>query len=668
MRARIMEKLGITPSKPEAFRILAASLRELLEYAGDIESLSEWDAPVLNDLGLLNPSELKFLVEEIEKEDLPLRECQVRVQRVIPRDLRKKFAAYYTVDEGLKVMTSFLKDFIESNGGNLVLADPFLGSGLTLTSSIDVIGQERVRLVWGIEPLRLPALVAYASLVKSVRGRREKVRVTLGDAFKVARTLSSELRLEKANAILTNPPFTRWRELERSYREQLLNLADELGYSEYITRKEVSLQVLSIFICDLSLVEGGLLISVLPASTFYTIYGRGLKLLLRDRYRVHAIIGSSRASFSDGSGFKEVILVAEKSGKHGETAFVVINGNSSEIPRLLTEGPSFEMSALPRFLDMNWLALLGRDELRNAVMRILVEGMRKGTLLYWDEALGKSSIIRGVEIYGPDFFFLPNKQWKIIEERDCCIVISDGERELGIGREFLVKTLRKPSLYSSKIEAEVNSYMLSIPPVDFSSLPIELRAYVEWGISSGSGSPAIRAFGKRWYSHVHKQIATKDPFGHLFIPDKVDLRFRKRGVFANYTRERVSASKNFYIISGCEDASVKLLTGWFNSTIFISLLALLGRRISETWTRFLERDYLELPLINVKTGIEDEVRINLAKIVENLSPKDLPPLWEQIGEEYRYELDLSLARLMRIDNPEGSLEDLYDALEEFIQR
>jgi hypothetical protein len=168
------------------------------------------------------------------------------------------------------------------------------------------------------------------------------------------------------------------------------------------------------------------------------------------------------------------------------------------------------------------------------------------------------------------------------------------------------------------------------------------------------------AYGRFWYSHVHRQIKTKEPFGHVFIPDKVDLLFKNRGVFANYTKERVAASKNFYIVKDEDEARTKILIGWLSSTIFISVLVLLGRKISETWTRFLENDYLELPVINLNK--EDETMSEVIGKVDRILTKHLPPLWEQLGEEYRYELDLAIARFIGLENPERVVENLYQLL------
>lgn len=670
----ILKKLGIEPVSKESFQILVASIKTILKYTDNIESLVDLVATVLPNFNKLDPSEIRFIESEAQKTNLSIKECQVKVQKLIPQEKRKKFAVYYTIQQGTNLMASVVKEFLRSKD-KVVLADPFLGSASTLTATIEKIGIEKVEKVWGIELLPLPAIVAYASLLHSMKGKKDSVTVIVGDSFKeIPKIFSSFLRSEipKADIVLTNPPFTRWKYLEKEYREYLLSVVEGLGYKKYITRREVSLQTLSMFLCDYILKSNGLLISVLPASTFYTIYGRGYKSLLREKYGIYAMVEcKSRASFSEDSGFKEVILVAVKDSNKRLTVFIELNDNVEEVAKIITDNikprVTINIHTLPRFLDINWLALFGEDRLRHIVVSIFKQGLKKGTLGYWDNILGRSSIIRGVEMYGPDFFFIPNKYWKLVEEKKDFVKIKNEDKELIISKEFLVKTLRRPSLYNNRIEANVDTFMLSIPPIEISDLPSDLQDYIEWGIKFNTAKPAINVYGKYWYSHVYKQMTTKKPFGQIFIPDKVDLSFKNRSVFANYTKERVAASKNFYIVRDKNEILTKLLIGWFNSIIFISVLILLGRRISETWTRFLKNDYLELPVINLNTDNEETVS-EIVESVNRILNKSLPPLWEQLNEEYRYKLDLAIAKFIGIRNPERTIESLYRLLNNLLHR
>ncbi|MEM3563383.1 MAG: hypothetical protein QXR19_09150 [Candidatus Jordarchaeaceae archaeon] len=682
IQSRILKKLGVEPTTHESFQILASSLSTILRYSDDehLESLKAWNSPTLQNLNKLDPDEIGFIESELSGANIPINECQIRVQRLIPNDKRKRFAAYYTIDQGTRLMESVAYEYLKIyEKQRLVLADPFLGSGRTLTAAINKIGSDRIEAVWGIEPLLLPALVAYASLLQAMRGKKDKIIVTVGDTFKeVPKAFSpfTHFKLPRADIVLTNPPFTRWKYLEKGYRDYLLRVISGLGYEEFLTRREVSLQTLSMFLSDYILNNGGLLVSVLPASTFYTIYGRGYKALIKESYEILGLVElASRPSFSEDSGFKEVIIVAVKDGNRGrQTLFTELNNNTEEITKAImlgqkTEGVNaFDIHRLPRFMDINWLALFGKNKLRDIVANIFEQGLKKGTLDYWENVLGRGSIIRGVEMYGPEFFFIPNKHWAISKEDEETVEIENMENKskLSLGKEFLTRTLRKPSLYSNVIEAKVDSYMLTVPQKELQELPGDLKDYIEWGISSRTAKPAIKTYGKYWFSHIHKQMATKRPFGQVFIPDKVDLSFSRRGVFANYTREKTAASKNFYITRDENQTVTKLLVGWFNSTLFISTLILLGRKISETWTRFLENDYLELPVINVHSTEKEDI-LEVCSKVDNVISKPLPPLWDQMNEEYRYLLDLSIAEATKLGEPQKIVEDLHRTLTNYFQ-
>lgn len=679
---RILRKLNIEPATSESFKIFIASLNTILQYSedGSVESLRTWNAPILPNLSRLDSDEVRFIESELSRINIPIRECQIQVQKLIPQADRKRFAAYYTVEQGVYFMASVVYEYLKTlKNGKIVLVDPFLGSACTLTVAIQKIGVERLQKVWGIEPLPLPALIAYASLLSVTKGRRDIITVIVGDAFKEIPQAFSQYvqpKLPKADVILTNPPFTRWKYLEKDYRERLLKVIGGLGYKEFITRKEVSLQTLSMFLLDYILNENGLIVSVLPASTFYTIYGRGYKSFLRRNYDVLALVEStSRPSFSEDSGFKEVILVATKRpNKNRLTMFGELDNNVEEVAKILMEGCEsnyktnlFNIHNLPRFLDINWLALFGENRLRDVLVNIFRDGLKKGTLGYWCDVLGRKSIIRGVEMYGPEFFFIPNRYWRILKENEVFVEVEniDSKVRLTLDKEFLIRTLRKPSLYSHIIEVNnVDSYMLSVPPIELGDLPEDLQHYIEWGVKSGTAKPSINAYGRFWYSHVYKQMVTKKPFGHIFMPDKVDLSFKRRGVFMNYSREKVAASKNFYIVKDKDEVTAKLLTGWFNSTIFFSILVLLGRKISETWTRFLESDYLELPVININM-IEGEDVLELCRNIDSMMNKPLPSFWDQLDKEYRYKLDLSVVEALRVESSEKTIRELYEVLSNY---
>lgn len=682
----ILDKFNLTPENNDIFNILVASLREILNFHKEIKlkNIQDKDIPLISFLNKLNEIEINYLEEEIEANKLSIEECQIKVQKKIPQNERKKLAAYYTTDEGIDLMASIVEEYIKKNKNKkIIIADPFFGSGRTLTETVKRIGINNIKKIWGIEPYPLSALVGYAALLKIVKGKRSLIKIISGDAFtEISKEILIKNTEEKLNAdiILTNPPFTRWKYMDNNYRNTLLKLFDGLGYSKFITRKEISLQILSMFLVDYILKKNGLLISVLPASTFYTIYGRGYKELIREKYHLLSFLESgSQSSFSIDSGFKEVIIIGiKKVNRDGITVFAQLNGIevneftyqllNYNIEKLKQKHQFFlvNINELAQFLDNNWLSLVGNSYLKEYVIDIFNEGIKEGNLGFWKDILGTETLIRGIEMYGPDFFFLRNKYWEIINDSNNQIEIENkkNKEKLKIEKKYLIKTLRKPSLYNYTIIPDVDTYMVSIPPEEMETFPEDLRAYINWGKITKTATPAVRKHKKFWYSHVYYQIQSKIPFGNIFITDKVDLNFNNRGIFANFSEKELAASKNFYIIKDVSRKYSILLTAWFNSTIFISILILFSRKISDTWTRFLINDYLEIPLLKI-TNISDDLYKEISEALLNIINEKLPPFWEQISEKYRYNLDISILKALKIKNPEFFLENLYESLKNY---
>ncbi len=383
--------------------------------------------------------------------------------------------------------------------------------------------------------------------------------------------------------------------------------------------------------------DGGVVASVLPASTFYTLYGRGYKKLLRTRYHL-ALLAEGGDSFSEGSGFKELVVIARKGLSSGPTKVLSSSGASSLL----------DLKELPTFFDMNWLSLFDKG-LRDLVLGFVRPALRAGTLVRLSD-LGVR-VVRGVEMYGPEFFFLPNGHWRL-QANDSGFTLVDNW-ELEIGKEYLVKALRRPSLYADSIEVNVNTYLLAVPPLPLKELPEGLAGYIRWGLRKGVAAPAVRSKGKGWYSHIWRQLQTKRPFGYLFLPDKVGNPL-SRSSLANLTRERVTASKNFYVVVTSKRRSW-MLAAWYNSTFFASLLALMGRKISKGWTRFLLADYLEMPV----PGREDE---GVISTFEELV-RDPRPIREGLsGRGIRHQLDMELGRALSIPGTDHLLDALYSKL------
>ena len=109
-------------------------------------------------------------------------------------------------------------------------------------------------------------------------------------------------------------------------------------------------------------------------------------------------------------------------------------------------------------------------------------------------------------------------------------------------------------------------------------------------------------------------MQSKRPYGHIFIHDKLDLD--RHRVLSNYSQKSLCASKNFYIVR----TNNPLIAAWYNSTLVRLFLKVFGRKISEKWTRFLEEDYLAIP-VPTETIEKIDFR-NIDKTIEDYLCKD----------------------------------------------
>jgi len=685
VKEKILKSLRIEKNEniDSAFDIVIDSIAAILKVT-NIRYLKELiesvDFPPLKFIESLNEKSLTAIEKRVqdratEIDAKKIRLNQVQVQRFLQSSTKKKLAAYYTKRVGLNLMSQFVSEYGKIYNYPLTLCDPFLGSGLTLSEIVKQNPDLDITKVWGVEPHPLSALVAYSAILHAVNGNLEKVKVFVGDAFKlVAFEKFTKRNLPKSNVILTNPPFTRWEILDKNDRIFLAKLVDRLGYNKYVRFKQMNLQVWSLFLMDYILEYNGLLISVLPASTFYTIYGETAKKLLNEKYQIHALIEYKKEpSFSIDSGFKELILISTKGNTFKDTAIVSLNQNGV-IERLQTilsgEKPFHKninwvnTSKIPQPWNNNWLTLFGNSKTKDLLSKIFAKALKKGSIDFWRASLAKKSIVRGVEMYGPDFFFVPNRHWKISEENDNYLILENSTEKmvLRIDKEFLTRAYRRPKFYKSSIKPGVEHFLLSIPPKPFEELPENIVKYIEWGSRGKTAIPAIRSFGKFWYSHVNKQLNTKKPFGRVFLPDKIDPSFRNRAVFSCYSDKPITASKNFYIVSLGNKSLDKAISAWFNSTIFIAYFLVSSRRISDRWTRFLVEDYLRMPIIKLDAISRRDLE-EIVKIFNEFADTNLSSIRFQIGEHHREQLDRAILDALRVEGV--SCNELHNAIEEY---
>jgi tRNA1(Val) A37 N6-methylase TrmN6 len=555
-------------------------------------------------------------------------------------DVRKIFAANYTSVN----LDKNIRDIFELEKFKTII-DPFCGSGRLLVTFINTLpkGVPYPKIILN-EYMLFPATLAYYDLIKhyQLAGQNiDKIRIFLGDGFS---NVLSKFE-NKCDLVIMNPPFTRVHKMDSGIRQNLEDLKQK--YPNLVSGQP-GLHYYALLLSDKLLREDGRVISILPGSTFTSVYSKPLMAYYLDKYIIQRIIKFDDSSaFSDGSDIKEIVFMADKNSKRLTS---VVNFTILKNQNQMTSLETNEIPISNLYNNWNWLKFfenIGILELENYFLETNM--IKSGNEL-------NLKIIRGVEMYGPDFFCLPNRHWdlKDILNSSVTFTSSNNKSEVKISNQFLIKSLRKSALYNHVITPEFSDYLLSIP--NSTKLDKHLQHYIS--TTETNADAAKRKFEANWLYHIYSQIKAKTPFGKLFFIDKLGIE--TSAVLAHYLDEDCSSTKNFYIIKS-SNSNLELQGAWLNSTIFL-LFYLINRR--ELGTRFGRMQIVDLENTNLFLDTEKISSKHKKLILEKFEIMrhiDLPNIPDQIDGIYRYELDCSIMLGLGYSNDETRklLDTLY---------
>ncbi|MFX1253929.1 MAG: N-6 DNA methylase [Promethearchaeota archaeon] len=578
------------------------------------------------------------------------------VQKSLPHTLRKSLAANYTSTTTAK----FLATLAISDQRRRII-DPFAGSGRLLTSLIEEFNKNDLNTVDCLELgelLDLAAILAVLRLLYKLQDleTRPNLKFHLGDAFS---KLSPPLNIqgpksdhfEKSDLVIMNPPFTRYLRMSKRYLKQVQQICQK--YKAFFS-PQMGLHVFAIFLADTVLNSGGRIAAVLPAPTFYSRYSDGLRKFLLSNYNIRYIIGTTKEkSFSEGSDLKEILIIADKNRKTEDNnemvTFVTLNEeltlkNYLNIANCIKNGKknqfdiNFKKTSYSQLKQSwNWIRFL-----EHGILHEVVEQLTANSLIQSGKSLNLR-IVRGFEMYGPEFFFIPNRDWIITQEDGTQLTAKHLEKNLlcTFSKEVLLPALRKPGLYTKQITPNVEHYVLRVKDEQKSKIP---SSYIEE--NKNHWQVAERRFGRNWLSHIHHQLKSKKPFGYLFTVDKFGIT--TTGTIIHYFDEKITASKNFYLID-CAKNSAKLLAAWMSSTIFILLFLASRREIGGAFGRLQIVDYLEEPIFINPEKVPQTTRIKIINAFDQLRSYKLPSLRDQIRWAPRKTLDLAILEALNVE-------------------
>ncbi|MFX1247724.1 MAG: Eco57I restriction-modification methylase domain-containing protein [Promethearchaeota archaeon] len=551
------------------------------------------------------------------------------LQQSLDFEDRKTLAANYTTFNSAQLLIELI-----NTGSFKTIIDPFCGSGRLISAYLENLSSKDQFPSIRIHDLMPSAvLIAYCRIILKLSECKQDFRLvqaSIGDAFA---TFSSSLETEqnvinKYDLVLMNPPFTRIHRIDNNQRKNLSKI--EQYYKQYL-RGQVGLHIYAFLLADMLVKEDGVVGAILPAATILSQYSSGVQELLLKNYQLKAITSpEDKKAYSEDSSFREIMLIAKNKTpeKNTEIQFIrfLDTKRSLEQPFSTHLVPREELAK-----EWNWTIFLKDPELLNFRKTLLRSGLIKsGKKLHLD-------IVRGIEMYGPNFFFVPNRKWASISETEEEVIIKCEENTLKIPKRYIIRSLRKPGKYTQFISPQVEDFALSIPNSE-----LKFQKWIEdyTALTEHYASPAKSKFGSEWISHIHKQIKIKKPWGHLFFIDKFSIS--STGVMGHFLETKHICSKNFYVLRSDDVEYAKLLAAWLNSSFFIVLFLLSRREIGGSFGRLQIIDYLKEPLFLDVSKILSSQKNQIIREFDILRRIQLPMIPEQLKLPQRKALDLAI--------------------------
>ncbi len=577
---------------------------------------------ILKKSSIIESTSTSKIIEEVFQKNIS-KISYDDIIKILPKSIQKKFAIYYTKTDVSLFIAEILKQFKFNS-----VFDPACGNGRLLDSV-----SNNKRILFGTDLFS----------IKFFDNTKHKIIENI-DFLRIDKNGKSKKKFvinQKFDLVIMNPPYTRFSNLNPNYRESILsqikiNSMPQMGLHGYFIIHSYNF-----------LNANGILVAILPASVLFSKHAHELRLFLLNNFSLKYIISySNDDSFSDNSSFKEIILIAEKNTLDFTCDFISLPNkiNQTNYLKLATSITnkkheekliSSKISKTELSNSSNWSSFFCNPQ-KNKIKKDSLK-LKKFKLMNFE-------IRRGTESFGPEFFYLPNKYWKIIKNTKNSVKIFNLNSNiiLDIPNQFLIPGIIRTKPNAKKITLEHNDFFMSIPPLALDELPLSIQKYINWG-STIDLAIKQHSYSKKnpWYSFLFSQLQRKSFYGNLLLIRK--LRFNTMSVIAHFNPKNIPASKAFYIIQ-CPKPYEKIIAAWLNSTYFLKHMSNSRRRISDNWGELMISDILELECID-PTQINKKSSNIIKSVFDELSSKELPTILEQQTDSIKNSLDDALSEL-----------------------
>ena len=609
---------------------------------------------------------------------------------LIPYDLRKFLAAYYTSN----IAGEFLANLVIKDTNSLVL-DPACGSGTLLISAYkrfndldeNLSHKTILQKLYGFDVSTFAAQLAEINLIlQNPEIDVHKCQITINDVFKHNTNTESDRKTGsnqlKVDILIGNPPFTRGDRLDSEYKSFLEAHLKNNGINCNYNKKHLGFYAYFLLDSLRFLNEEGLLAFVVPISMINSSSMKPVLSFLLEKYAFQYFVTSDvQDTFSEDCAFKEILFVGRKRtvNEKYKTKFIVLKeklsrGNIKDFVRIIEkntndyEDSRIRIRCIPKgvlldTINTNWI-LYFQDQTFYQLFKMIVQS----NAVSITNQITKSpryDVDRGLRAGVSDFFYLPNKYWSIIDNKNQVLSIQNKETslKLNLPHRNLNSVLRKSALYR-KITPENYDYI-----INFSELSIQeenIAEYVRWGTDTFTKNLGFETL-------TNKQINKGRKIARVGIVHELSLI--SSTILAYYCPTPIVMTDNFIFIRTFNEEDDKILAAYLNSSIFLLTYLILRREKTGPLGQIFGTDMRNFFCLNprkVKKIDRDDLLEIFDKYIE--ISEYFPSLSKQIQlarkdkSNLRFRLDRKLSEILNINNISEFQDQLYAVLNKEINK
>ncbi|MFX1507592.1 MAG: class I SAM-dependent DNA methyltransferase [Promethearchaeota archaeon] len=632
----------------------------------------------------LLPNESISSINQIFKEFLPFHEIQHSTDilgkifhGMIPFDLRKFLAAYYTSN----VAGEFLS-YLAIKNDQVTIMDPACGSGTLLVSAYKRIKElngslehnQILQKLYGVDISVFAAQLATINLtIQEPANTWKKNNISIIDFFRFGKDIT-ESQLRKFDILIGNPPFTRGDRLDSNYKDFLESFLRCEGITFNYNKKYLGLYAYFLLGSLRLLKKNGVVAFVLPLSFINSSNMKPVLNFILSKLSFKYIITSEAQNvFSEQCTFKEILFIAQKSqNTEPITKFVVLKTvltrkNFKPLAKIIEnttgayEDPNIRINLLPQeFLEknvnLNWIVYLFNREFFSIFN--LIRNLDAMSFVNELVQTPRYDVDRGLRAGISNFFYLPNKFWKILENSNDHIKIENIETDsvLEIPSYYVSSVLRKSSRYK-QVVPEVSDYIVIIPNND--TLEEAIKDYITWGVQKFQKS----GFEKLTYKHIEKgrKIA------RIAITHELSLETSK--ILTYYSPNPIILSDNFIFIRTSKEYLDKILAAYLNSSIFLLTYFVLRREKTGALGQIFGTDMRNFFCLNPNKVTETDQK-ELFRIFDQfiIESSGFDTFYYQIQDakmnenHIRFLLDKKICEILKVPDVPSFINQVYEIL------